>query len=99
MKDIIQIREVGLRDGLQLSKTKLSTETKIKWLKQQFKSGFREIEVTSFVPPTILPQFNDATKIVYEANKHSGNNHPTNYLHVLHVDAHAHLVIVAVILY
>jgi len=69
LKDIIQIREVGLRDGLQLSKTKLSTETKIKWLKQQFKSGFREIEVTSFVPPTILPQFNDATKIVYEANK------------------------------
>jgi len=69
LKNVIEIREVGLRDGLQLSKTKLSTDIKIAWCKQQCKSGFKEIEVTSFVPPTILPQFNDAPKIVCEANK------------------------------
>ena len=69
MKNSIQIREVGLRDGLQLSKTKLSSEIKIKWCSQQSKAGFKEIEVTSFVPPNVLPQFSDASKIVYETNK------------------------------
>lgn len=69
MKNSIQIREVGLRDGLQLSKTKLSSEIKIKWCSLQSQAGFKEIEVTSFVPPSVLPQFSDASKIVYASNK------------------------------
>ena len=69
MKNSIQIREVGLRDGLQLSKTKLSSEIKIKWCSLQSKAGFKEIEVASFVPPSILPQFSDASKMVCETNK------------------------------
>ena len=69
MKNLIQIREVGLRDGLQLSKTKLSSEIKIKWCSLQSQAGFKEIEVTSFVPPSVLPQFSDASKIVYASNK------------------------------
>ena len=69
MSKFIRIREVGLRDGLQLSRTRISYETKIKWIKRQCEAGFREIEVTSFVPPSLLPQFSDAQKVVYEANK------------------------------
>tara|TARA_B100000989_G_scaffold103130_1_gene75499 strand:- start:3401 stop:4321 length:921 start_codon:yes stop_codon:yes gene_type:complete len=69
LKNSIQIREVGLRDGLQLSKTKLSSEIKIKWCSLQSKAGFKEIEVASFVPPSILPQFSDASKMVCETNK------------------------------
>ena len=49
MSDVL-IREVGLRDGLQLVKNILPTEKKIKWLKKQSLLNFKEIEVTSFVP-------------------------------------------------
>ena len=69
MSKFIRIREVGLRDGLQLSRTRISYETKIKWIKRQCEAGFREMEVTSFVPPSLLPQFSDAQKVVNEANK------------------------------
>ena len=69
MSKFIRIREVGLRDGLQLSRTRISYETKIKWIKRQCEAGFREMEVTSFVPPSLLPQFSDAQKVVDEANK------------------------------
>ena len=68
MKDFITIREVGLRDGLQLSKSIISTEQKIEWCKEQAKAGFKEIEVTSIVPKKILPQFSDYEE-VYKVSK------------------------------
>jgi len=68
MKDSVFLREVGLRDGLQLVKTQLSTETKLAWISEQSKAGFSEIEVTSFVPPKLLPQFADAEELVVASN-------------------------------
>ena len=68
MSDVL-IREVGLRDGLQLVKNILPTEKKIKWLNKQSLLNFKEIEVTSFVPKKVVPQFFDAEIIIYEANK------------------------------
>ncbi|MEM9602673.1 MAG: hydroxymethylglutaryl-CoA lyase [Pseudomonadota bacterium] len=62
------VREVGLRDGLQLTATRLDTETKLEWIRRQAAAGFREIEVTSFVPPKLLPQFADAAEVVAGAN-------------------------------
>lgn len=62
--DTVSVREVGLRDGLQLIKTRLDTETKLAWIKAQAGAGFAEIEVTSFVPPAILPQFCDAAAVL-----------------------------------
>ena len=59
MSDVL-IREVGLRDGLQLVKNILPTEKKIKWLNKQSLLNFKEIEVTSFVPKKVVPQFFDA---------------------------------------
>ena len=68
MSDVL-IREVGLRDGLQLVKDILPTEKKIKWLNKQSLLNFKEIEVTSFVPKKVVPQFFDAKIILNEANK------------------------------
>ena len=67
MSDVL-IREVGLRDGLQLVKNILPTEKKIKWLNKQSLLNFKEIEVTSFVPKKVVPQFFDA-KIIGNINK------------------------------
>ena len=69
MSNLVNIREVGLRDGLQLIKTNLSTELKLSWINKQVSAGFTEMEVTSFVPPKLLPQFSDATDIIIQSNK------------------------------
>ncbi|MEJ8572365.1 hydroxymethylglutaryl-CoA lyase [Microbaculum marinum] len=54
------LREVGPRDGLQLVKTILTTEQKLEWCRREAATGVSEIEVTSFVPPHVVPQFADA---------------------------------------
>ncbi len=64
MADTAIIREVGLRDGLQLVKDMLPTETKLEWCRMQAATGFSEIEVTSFVPPSVIPQFADAAEVL-----------------------------------
>lgn len=67
MGDHVTVREVGLRDGLQLVKSVLETEIKLEWIRAQAAAGFREIEVTSFVPPSVLPQFADAGRVMQGA--------------------------------
>jgi hydroxymethylglutaryl-CoA lyase len=67
MRPHATLREVGLRDGLQLVKSILPTERKIAWLREEAAAGLREVEVTSFVPPGIGPQFADATEMVRAA--------------------------------
>ena len=56
-------REVGLRDGLQLVKTFVPTETKLAWAKAVAAAGVPEIEITNFVPPKVIAQFADATEV------------------------------------
>lgn len=63
----VQIREVGLRDGLQSIARTVATEHKLDWLRGAYAAGLREIEVSSFVPPKLLPQLADAAEIVAEA--------------------------------
>lgn len=57
------LREVGLRDGLQMVKTDLSTERKIEWIRDAVAAGLTELEVTSFVPPKTFPIFADAANV------------------------------------
>src|SRR5947199_1111991 len=64
MSDKVQIREVGMRDGLQSIAAVRPTETKLAWLEAEYAAGVREIEVSSFVPPKLLPQLADAEAIV-----------------------------------
>jgi hydroxymethylglutaryl-CoA lyase len=64
MTETVSIREVGLRDGLQMVSTQLPTKTKLDWCTAQAAAGFSEIEVTSFVPPAVMPQFADAADVL-----------------------------------
>jgi hydroxymethylglutaryl-CoA lyase len=63
----IQVREVGLRDGLQSVQRFMPTATKKAWLEREAAAGMRVIEVTSFVPPRLIAQFADAAEIVAHA--------------------------------
>jgi hydroxymethylglutaryl-CoA lyase len=67
MGDRVQIREVGMRDGLQSIAEILPTETKLAWLDAEYAAGVRQIEVSSFVPPKLLPQLADAEAVVRHA--------------------------------
>ena len=68
-RDII-VREVGLRDGLQIHPTFMPTADKLTWIQNEFQAGVGEIEVTSFVPSKLIPQFADATEVCQGALKH-----------------------------
>jgi len=68
MSDIdVEISEVGPRDGLQNTKAFMPTEAKKAWISAEAAAGVREIEVCSFVPPKLLPQFVDAAEVVAHA--------------------------------
>lgn len=60
----VQLREVGLRDGLQSIATILTTEHKRDWIRAAHAAGQREIEVGSFVPARLLPQLADTAELV-----------------------------------
>ena len=68
----VRVCEVGLRDGLQLVPTFFPTDQKIAWIRAEAAAGVREIEVTSFVPPKLVPQFTDAEEVVRESLKIPG---------------------------
>src|SRR5246127_648909 len=67
MSERAYVREVGLRDGLQSIAEIMPTETKLAWLDAEYAAGVREIEVSSFVPPKLLPQLADAEAVVKHA--------------------------------
>jgi hydroxymethylglutaryl-CoA lyase len=67
MSEKIILREVGMRDGLQSIAEIVPTETKIAWLDAEYAAGVRAIEVSSFVPPKLLPQLADAEAVIAHA--------------------------------
>jgi hydroxymethylglutaryl-CoA lyase len=60
----VEVVEVGLRDGLQNLNVVMATADKCRWIASEHAAGVREIEVGSFVPPTVLPQMADAADVV-----------------------------------
>ena len=64
MTQHIRISEVGLRDGLQSIDRVMSTEAKKAWILAEVAAGVTEMEVGSFVPPSLLPQMADTAEIV-----------------------------------
>lgn len=72
----VHVCEVGLRDGLQNVQTFFPTDQKIAWIEAEAAAGMPEIEVCSFVPPKLLPQFADAKEVCAAAlpiaEKHDG---------------------------
>ncbi|MCW3474039.1 hydroxymethylglutaryl-CoA lyase [Limobrevibacterium gyesilva] len=63
----VVLREVGLRDGLQSLAQFMPTAAKCAWIAAEHAAGVNEIEVSSFVPPKLLPQFADAEQVVQYA--------------------------------
>ncbi|SDE03822.1 hydroxymethylglutaryl-CoA lyase [Paraburkholderia lycopersici] len=63
MSEFVSVREVGVRDGLQMVKTILPAGRKVEWCRREAAAGISHIEVTSFVPPKIAPQFADAEEV------------------------------------
>ena len=64
MSEHVTICEVGPRDGLQIAKTRMTTDDKIAWIESLAAAGIPEIEVGSFVPPRVIPQLSDTAEIV-----------------------------------
>jgi hydroxymethylglutaryl-CoA lyase len=63
----VHVHEVGTRDGLQSVPFFVPTETKKRWCSAEARAGVGEIEVCSFVPVRLLPQFADAAEVVAHA--------------------------------
>ena len=62
MRETAHVREVGLRDGLQMVKRSCH-RPQARLVPGRGGAGIREIEVTSFVPAKIVPQFGDADEV------------------------------------
>ncbi|MEC7257585.1 MAG: hydroxymethylglutaryl-CoA lyase [Pseudomonadota bacterium] len=65
--DRVTLREVGLRDGLQLVKAPPSTQDKIDWLAAEVAAGVRHFEIGSFLPAARFPQFADIDDMIAAA--------------------------------
>jgi hydroxymethylglutaryl-CoA lyase len=70
----ILVSEVGPRDGLQSIKAIMPTEAKKAWIAAEAAAGVHEIEVGSFVPPSLLPQMADTAELVAFARTLPGLN-------------------------
>ena len=71
-RDRVVLREVGLRDGLQLVKTFPSTDAKRRWVRDEYAAGVRHFEVGSFLPAKTFPQFVDVRDVVSTIGSLSG---------------------------
>lgn len=61
--DIVMVTETGPIDGLQMVGSTVPTDVKKNWISLIAEAGFREIDIASFVPPSVLPQFADAEEV------------------------------------
>ncbi|TSA13298.1 MAG: hydroxymethylglutaryl-CoA lyase [Betaproteobacteria bacterium] len=68
----VTISEVGPRDGLQNTKSFMPTAAKKAWISAEAAAGVHEIEVCSFVPAKLIPQFVDAEEVLAHANSVDG---------------------------
>ena len=63
MSERVRIYEVGPRDGLQNEAAPVPTATKLRFIELLVEAGLREIEATSFVSPSAVPQLADADEV------------------------------------
>ena len=61
---VIDIVEVGPRDGLQSEPEVLSTQNKVEFIARAVDAGIRRLEVASFVHPKKVPQMADAEALL-----------------------------------
>ncbi|WEK42356.1 MAG: hydroxymethylglutaryl-CoA lyase [Candidatus Sphingomonas colombiensis] len=68
----VHISEVGPRDGLQSIARVMPLAAKKAWILAEAAAGVPEIEVGSFVPPSLLPQMADTAELVAFAKEIDG---------------------------
>lgn len=68
----IRITEVGPRDGLQNEQSIVDVDHKVAFIDLLSRSGVPEIEVTSFVNPSWVPQLADAAEVCSRINRLPG---------------------------
>lgn len=69
---MIEICEVGPRDGLQNEKKQVSTDQKVEMITRLIDAGIRKIEAVSFVNPKVVPQMADAEEVMKQVPKIDG---------------------------
>ena len=68
----VQVYEVGPRDGLQLERTVVPTETKVQMVERLAAAGLPYVEVSSFVHPDWIPQLADADELFARIERRPG---------------------------
>lgn len=68
----VNLQEVSLRDGLQNEKFIVPTDEKIKLIETFADCGLRQIEVSSFVNPRLVPQMADAEELWKRIKRREG---------------------------
>ncbi|MGZ8438311.1 MAG: hydroxymethylglutaryl-CoA lyase, partial [Candidatus Limnocylindrales bacterium] len=76
MNERVRIYEVGPRDGLQNEAASIPTATKQRFIELLTAAGLREIEATSFVAPSAVPQLADADRLLGELPRRPGVRYP-----------------------
>ena len=72
MKQRIYINDVAVRDGFQIEKNFIPTETKIALIDALAETGIAKIEATSFVHPTLVPNMADAVDVLANIKRVAG---------------------------
>ena len=72
----VRIYEVGPRDGLQNESTVVPTEAKLAFIAMLADAGLHEIETTSLVSPTAIPQMADADDLLRRLERRPGVRYP-----------------------
>ena len=72
----VRVYEVGPRDGLQNESLPIPLEAKLRYLGLLADAGLREIEATSFVGPTAVPQLADADELMASLDRRPGVRYP-----------------------
>ena len=68
----VRIYEVGPRDGLQNEAQTVPTDAKLRFIGLLADAGLREIESTSFVAPSAIPQLADADEMMRSLERRDG---------------------------
>jgi hydroxymethylglutaryl-CoA lyase len=65
---MVNIREVGPRDGFQNEPEVIATGDKVRLVEMLARTGLRRLEVTSFVRPDVIPQLADGAEVLRRAD-------------------------------
>jgi hydroxymethylglutaryl-CoA lyase len=68
----IYVNDVAVRDGFQIEKAVIPTDTKVEVVNQLARTGLHKIEVTSFVSPKAVPALADANDVLARIDRVPG---------------------------